>query len=469
MVGLGIGVITSPITTRLLTVEQYGAIPLLGAVWSIATIVQFAGMDSAYLLYRARGTHDNHVLVATSTIVASLSAIVVWGLFCLFAIGTGWLAAYASVTKVELIAFLLSVLPNALVAWHLQLLRMMHQAAAFATVTIIGRIAGAIVVIPVMYFLPQEQRLAGSLFTYSILSFFSYFLAVRLMKSGGIDPHARKYYSPSLVRPMATLGTALIPGALVYSLFAVADRLILGWYSSNAEVAVFALAGSVASVALVFKAAFSRTWDPHTVTWIGTRDNQVYLPRLQAAANVIAPLVAISTFLAVAWGDTLFKVVFPSAYSNAGRILPILVLAGTLATLTLVANLAELISSKARYRLPIYATGLAINIAICLVFVPRYGAYAAALGTLAGETTILLLWIVLGKWLLRNLLLDWSATWLSLGISLAVCLAYRPGDILGRHPLFEQLLITALCVAATWILGRRAVTTFAAFSETKSC
>ena len=462
--GLGIGLITSPITTRLLTIEQYGTLPLLGAVWSIFTIIQFAGMDTAYLFYRARGTHDNGVLVATSTLVATVTAVLVWIVFCAFSLSFPWLSDYAGVTRVELVAFLLSILPSALMAWHLQMLRLMHQAVAFAKVTIIGRIAAAVVAIPVMYLLPQEDRLAGSIITQAVLTLLSYVLAVRLVKSCGVDPHSRQNYSQSLVRPMMALGTALIPGAMVYALFAVVDRLILGWYSSNAEVAVFVLAGSVAGVALILKAAFSRTWDPHTVTWIGTRDERVYVPRLQVAADYIGPFVAISTLLAIAWGDTIFELIFPAAYGGAGRILPVLVLAGTLATLSLVANLAELIAGRARYRLSIYSVGLAVNIAVCLVFIPRYGAYAAAMGALAGEIAILLLWIGLGSWLLRNLRLDWKLALSCVGASVAL-MAYRPGDLIPGNALIEQLLITALCVVATWLLAMRALKTFRSLAD----
>jgi len=459
VVGLAVGVLTSPITTRLLTVEQYGALPLLGAVWSIFTIIQFAGMDTAYLFFRARGDHDNSVLVATATLVASATAIVVWAAFCVSNLVYPWLSNYAGVTRIELAAFLVSILPTALMAWHLQMLRLMHQAAAFAKVTIIGRIAAAIVVLPVMYFLPQEHRLTGSILTHAALAFLSYLLAVRFVKSCGVDPHSLRNFSRSLVRPMAALGTALIPGALVYSLFAVSDRLILGWYSSNAEVAVFALASSVAGVALILKAAFSRTWDPHTVAWIGTRDERIYLPRLQAAADFIAPLVVIVTLLAIAWGDTIFELIFPSAYAGSGRVLPVLVLAGTLATLSLVANLAEIVSGRAKYRLPVYSIGLAVNIGVCITFVPRYGAFAAAMGTLAGEIAILLLWIVLGRWLLGNLKLNWTTALLCVGFSAAL-LAYRPGSLISGGTLIEQFLITALCALATWMLALRAIKTY---------
>lgn len=465
--GLGIGLITSPITTRLLTIEQYGTLPLLGAVWSVFTIVQFAGMDTAYLFYRARGTHDNGVLVATSTLVASATAVLVWVLFCAASLTTPWLSDYAGVSRVELVAFLVSILPNSLVAWHLQLLRLMHQAVAFAKITLIGRIAAAVVAIPVMYFLPQEDRLTGSILTHAILALLSYVLAVRLVRTCGVDPHSLRNYLRPLVRPMIALGTAFIPGALIYALFAVVDRLILGWYSSNSEVAVFALASSVAGVALILKSAFSRTWDPHTVTWIGTRDERIYLPRLQAAADFIAPLVTITTALALAWGDTIFELIFPTAYGGSGRVLPVLVLAGTLATLSLVANLAELISGRARYRLPIYSIGLAVNIAVCVSFVPRYGAYGAAMGALAGEIAILLLWIVLGSWLLKNLRLDWTVALLCVGGSAAL-LAYRPGSLIPGNALIEQFLITALCALATWILGLRAMRTFSSFADAKT-
>jgi O-antigen/teichoic acid export membrane protein len=227
---------------------------------------------------------------------------------------------------------------------------------------------------------------------------------------------------------------------------------------------VFVLAGNVAGVALILKAAFSRTWDPHTVTWIGTRDERVYLPRLQAAADYIAPLVAISTLLAIAWGDTIFELIFPTAYGGAGRILPVLVLGGTLATLSLVANLAELISGRAKYRLSIYSIGLAVNIAVCLVLVPRYGAYAAAMGALAGEIAILLLWIGLGSWLLGNLRLDWKLPLSCVGASVAL-LAYRPGNLIPGNALIEQLLITALCVVAMWLLALRALKTFRSLAD----
>lgn len=455
--GLAIGLLTSPITTRLLTPEQYGALPLLMAVWSVVAIMQFAGMDSAFIIYNARKSHDRRSTLVTSTIIATLAAIVVWAGFTAFSLGTSWLPAYAGVSTLELSGFLLWMLANTLLAWQLQLLRFMHEAIRFAKITLIGRIASVLVALPVMYVLPQEQRLAASLYTYAAFSWLSLALAIREVRQAGNDPYDRAYYAAHLVRPMLMLGTALIPGALVYSLCSVTDKLLLGWYSNTADVAVFSLAGAVAGVALVLKLAFSRTWDPHMVDWIATGDQQVYLPRLQTATSIISPLVLLTTLLALVWGDTLFALVFPPAYANAGAIMPVLVLAGMLSTLSLVAIATETISGKARYRLPVYLAGLTSNVAVCVYFIPSHGALAAAYGTLAGEALVLLLWAIIGRWLLGNLKIKWGVSYICVIAGIFLCLTYRPGIIsstgLVASTLAEQLIVTSLCLACAFLIG----------------
>jgi hypothetical protein len=49
-----------------------------------------------------------------------------------------------------------------------------------------------------------------------------------------------------------------------------------------------------------------------------------------------------------------------------------------------------------------------------------------------------------------------------------LCFVYRPGDILGRHALIEQLLVTALCAGGVWVLAQRALRTFANPTEASS-
>jgi len=52
ILGLGIGVLVSPITTRLLTPSQYGAVPILAAIWAVFSLMQYGGMDSAFPFFQ---------------------------------------------------------------------------------------------------------------------------------------------------------------------------------------------------------------------------------------------------------------------------------------------------------------------------------------------------------------------------------------------------------------------------------
>lgn len=449
--GMAIGVLASPITTRLLTQEQYGVQPLLMSVWSLVTIIQFAGMDSAFIIYNARKNQDRRAVLVTTTIIATIAALLVWLLFLVFSLGTGLLRSYTGVTWIELGGFLLWVLANTLLAWQLQLLRFMHEATRFAKVTLIGRIASVLAAIPVMYVLPQDQRLAAMFYTYAAFAGLSLLLALREVRAAGSQPFDGNYYDATLTQPMMALGLALMPGAFIYSLCSVVDKLLLGAYASPSEVAVLALAGSVASVVIVLKLAFSRAWDPHMVDWLATGDPKTYLPRLQAAIDIIAPTILLLTLLALAWSDTLFDIAFPATYSSASAVMPVLALSGALSTLCLIAIATETLSGKARYRLPIYLAGLAANVALGISLIPDYGALAAAYGTLAGEFTILTLWVLVGRSLLDNLPLKWrgAAAWIS--VAILVTLFYHPGLISGAA-LAEKIIVTLCCLAGAWYL-----------------
>src|SRR5687767_5580028 len=106
LAGIAVGLVTAPITTRLLTLEQYGAVPLLGAVWAVITVVQFGGMESAFILFQARAVQDARTITVTTSIVAAASLAIVWLAFCAVCLLSPWMYSLASVSPFEMAAFL---------------------------------------------------------------------------------------------------------------------------------------------------------------------------------------------------------------------------------------------------------------------------------------------------------------------------------------------------------------------------
>lgn len=465
--GMAVGLVTSPITTRLLTTEQYGALPLLAAVWSVATVFQFAGMDGAFIIFQARKDADRRSVIATTTSVATAALVVVWALFSAVSLAGPWLVDYASISTAELLPFLLGLLPTSLVAWHLQLLRFQHEAMRFARVTLVARIMTSLIVLPVMYVLPQEDRLMGALWINAALNWLAFLLALREVWCCAGNPYERSRFSRAMTPPILLLGFSLLPGAVLYGFSAVADRLLLGWYTNNTEVAVFGLAGAVASAGLIIKVAFARTWDPHMVDWIATRDTRIYLPRFQAAADLMAAAIGMISLLTLVWSNTVFHFLFPPAYAASGKIMPVLFFSGALSTLALIAIATETISGRARYRFPIYFAGLFVNISVCLLLIPQYGAIGAAYGALAGEITVLLLWLVVGRWIAQNLSLNWSLPLATIAAMLPAVIAYSPGRLLPQS-YAEQAIVTLICCVGAWLLFCRARQVVNHFSSSAS-
>src|SRR6266571_1682248 len=119
ILGSGIGLITSPVTTRLLTPEQYGATPLLMALWSVVALCQFGGMDWAFPFFRANRSAERESVTVTATIIATSSAMITFLLFSAVALLLPAVRDYAGVSTWEILAFLAGLLPMAIVSWYL--------------------------------------------------------------------------------------------------------------------------------------------------------------------------------------------------------------------------------------------------------------------------------------------------------------------------------------------------------------
>ena len=451
LLGRSIGLITSPISTRLLTPDQYGACPLLTAVWSMVALAQYGGMDSAYPFFRAqdKDNQDEKNIFITSTCVATLSLLIVWGIFTLFAITSPWLQNYALVSKLELVLFLLSLVPTCLTGWYLYLLRFMHQALPFARVSLLGRVAGIVLTLPLMTIVPQGDRLVVMFSVLLIVQLVALVWTLKEFKDLDIWLYQYKDFSVSLARKMMRYGTILIPGAMIYAMSAVADRLLVGWFATPGEVAILTLGISLSSIVLMLKKWFALVWDPHLVEWVANKDTKIYLPKLQAVAIALSSIFFPLSCLSDIWGDWFINIMYPTSYESTARLVPFITLVGSVSILSLVAVTTVMIANSPKYHLPIYSTALLINCLTGILLIPNLGALGAVLGTLAAEVFILIAWIGLGRIILNNLNINWHFPAI-LAIMTGVFISfYHPGIIWSSHEMIERFLLTTILIVAS--------------------
>lgn len=448
LLGRSIGLLVSPITTRLLTPEQYGAIPLLTAVWSVVALLQYAGMDWSYPFFKAQDKGNNQWkdILITSTVIATTSFIIIWIIFALVVLLSPILTNYANVTKFELLIFLLGLIPTVLTRWYLYILRFMHKAYSFARISLIGRIGSAIIALPLMFIVTQDNRLIVKFATIFIVNFIALFFAFWEFKKLNIRLYSKRFFSFVLGKKMFTYGIFLVPGGVIYSLFSVSDRILVGWISGTEEVAILFLGVSIGSLILIIKGWLSLVWDPHLVEWISTKNPNIYLPKLQLAIIIFSIIFFPIVCLSAVWSDFFVNLLYPTYYKPAAELIPYMIFAGSFSVLSLVGVSTVMIANTPKFHLPIYGIGLVVNIIIGVITIPKFGALGAVIGTLSAEIIILIGWITLGKFILKNLHLNWMITIIIGCLILVFIVFYKPGIILPDELILDRLFISTIII-----------------------
>jgi len=455
ILGRCIGLVTSPLVTRLLTEDQFGAVGLLVGVWTLVSMAQYAGMDAAFPMFRAQVSDegDRRRILVTSTIVATISFAVVWGLFAVVGLAGPWLGGYARVDKLIVLVFLLSLIPTSLNQWYLYLLRYMHRAPAFARISLAGRVAGALLALPLMWLVATEHRLTVFYAVACLAQMLALSMALREFRRIGRWPYATGGLDRPLARKMLGYGMVLVPGFAVYAMCSVVDRLLVGWLARD-QAHIITLAIQLGAAITMLRGWFGMVWDPHMVEWLSTRDPKVYLPKLNLALVVVSLVFFSLAALTALWSDWVVGLLYPASYMPTAALVPVLALAGALSVLSLIGVATAMVANSPRYHLPIYACAMVINGTVGIWTIPKLGALGAVLGTLAAEAFIILAWITLGSCILRNLRLKWFIPAAFVIPAAALICLYSPGAILYHNVFLERLLLTVAVAAVALVLAR---------------
>jgi O-antigen/teichoic acid export membrane protein len=174
------------------------------------------------------------------------------------------------------------------------------------------------------------------------------------------------------------------------------------------------------------------------------------MPKLQDSLDLIALIMTVLTLLAVFWSGHLFSLLYPDAYKQSAEVVPLVVLAGAISSLSLIFVASPLMSQKTMFHLPIYSLGLIVNGISGFILIPRIGVSGAVWGTLLGETVILLAWIATGRWILRNLRLKMLFSMSLLSFAFVACILYANPTFLQSTPVLESIILSiVLCVFTT--------------------
>jgi len=368
------GFAATALLARRLGVDAFGILGLATATVGYLGIALLAGFGVISAREVARNPVGAEGIVADATIVRIILALCAVGAVAAFAFGF----VGSPVRRVVLLLTSLSLIPFALdTSWAYRGLGRNHIIGIGLLAAQFLYLAGSVLLV----------RNSGDLQRVPVIQFAGELVAAGILLS---MLFAGKIPRPSIARGMELLNQSgyTTLGRLLRAVIVTFDVILLGIITSDRDVGLYSAAYRVCFLVATIAVATHAVFMPAIIRAAlagAAAVGPVVSRSLVLTSAVVLPIAAGGIVLAA----PLLAFLFGSEYADGARAFQILL--GSIALLAIHGAGHNVFVALQRNGMEaaIFAAGAALNIALNLVFIPRYGLVGAAAATLAAEALIL--------------------------------------------------------------------------------
>ncbi|MFT5758745.1 MAG: O-antigen/teichoic acid export membrane protein [Alteromonadaceae bacterium] len=367
-----LGLISVPLMAWIFPPNVIGQIAMFNIFLSGCTLVLTLGFDQAYV----REYHEVNNKEVLFKSLFSTSLVIV----CLFCLGiiifhdvtvnilfdekqnTLWIATGIAVAVVFSIFYRFSSL----------ILRMKEQGIKYSLLQVSAKL---FLVVGLLGLLLVDNK--PSFFSAFVLSCFALVFAgvtaFMLNKKECALAYRSKLNKEQIQRAMKFGFPLVISGFIYWGLISV-DRWAIRYFSGLDDLGLYSVAFSFAAVMTIFQQVFSTVWAPIVYQW-----NKKGVDILQL--NLITDWVVIilsTVFVIVSILSPLLTLFLPEAYAEVVYLLPACMLYPVFYTLSETTVVGMNIARKTNYSIVVTLFPLLLNILLCYILIPLYGAGGAA-------------------------------------------------------------------------------------------
>jgi O-antigen/teichoic acid export membrane protein len=385
-----VGILILPLTTRALSPTEYGELATVATISAAVGTVLSLGLETAVFrdVVRLSDRPADRAMYVNSVWTFAITTSVVVALLLgggLWVVGPAWLSIP---WQAFLLAFLGVAIAQSIVSVPLAVLRADERLGTYLRVNVAFAVAsGSLLLIAVVVLdLGVIGALGASLL--ASLAFFAITASV-------VPFRWTTNINRRLVIQALAFGIPIVPHALSHWALTLSDRLILGTYLDQAQVGVYSLAYQVAALVSLLSVAINQAVMP-----IYARASRSP-GRADALSGTVTFQVLAVAFLglgAATLGPPVLMALVPSAYWEAASLVPLLVLGAVLFGWYYVPmDSIVLVQGRTRSLFVWTMIAAAANVILNLIFVPRYGATAAAASTAVGYGLLLILMLAYAR------------------------------------------------------------------------
>lgn len=367
----GLSLVTGPIFTRIMPIEEYGIISTFTSWQSVLMIITTLNMSQGVFNNGMLDFKEDRDSFCFSILMLANLCTIVWLL--LFLIFNKTLINFIDMPFMLLILMLLYFffVPayNYWIARQRYEFKYKFSSILMISISIISTILSIIIVL----FVPNNLKaivkisitegvmiLIGIIMYINIIIKSNHKLKIKYWK------YALKYNLP------------LIPHYLSMYILASSDRIMISKMIGTSETAIYNVSYTVASILLIFWNSMEASYAP----WVYQKMENEDYKSIRKRGNQIILIFAVLMFLSTLFAPEIIKILAPKIYYNGIYIIPSVAGGVFFTALYSLYIRMELYLKKTKQIMIASSIGAILNLILNYIFIPKYGMYAAGYTTL---------------------------------------------------------------------------------------
>ena len=386
--GAFLGFITVPITTWLVSPEQFGLTTMFTLFQTFITSFIYIGMDQSFVReYNSyKGAKEN--LLFNAMLIPMSVAIVLMVAITIFMDPISQYL-FAEKNTMIMIAVIIWIPFVVLERFLITNIRMKEQGLQYSAFSVFVKLT--IMITTIVLLLNFEKT-----YTSIVLGTITGQIVgdiVLLIFSRELFKVKNFAFDKKLVNKMLGFGIPLLPAVVIMWVLNSTDRIILDYFGSIEDIGVYFSAMKLVSVLSIIQVIFSTMWMPIAYRWHETKVDTEKFTQINYLLFFVMGIIFISILL---FKELAIWILSPE-YSEAQYILPFLLFVPIMSIVGDATSMGISISRKTHLLIWTSLLATLVNIIVNLLLVQRLGGIGAAVGTGLAYITFFVLRTIISR------------------------------------------------------------------------
>lgn len=366
----GIVAITTPLFTRILSINEYGKVSIFYSWQDIISIFITLGLSST-VFSRGIVNNEEDKDEYTSIMLTLMSVITLCEFIC-YLIFHGFFDKLLSMSVDMVIMLFIYSYFTCGIDFYCQKKRMMYEYKQFVFVTLLVTIIRPVVSI-IFIHIYANYKVRARIYSDAIVTMIiGMVLIVTLYKSG------KRLFNHIIWKESLQFVLPLIPHYLSQRILSQSDRIMISKINGNSEAGIYSLAYSIGMLLLLFNSAIDNTMSPWVFRNLKAKNYNI----INKLSNEIMKFMALISFCFILISPELVLIFGGEKYVEAIYLIPVIIVSSFFIYIYVQFIYVEYYVGKTKYVSIATVISACVNILLNAWAIKRYGYIAAAYTTL---------------------------------------------------------------------------------------